>query len=259
MTKPTLIASTFHSVKQLLKKTPIGRLRRTRFRGKFRSHAAAMRAVRHGVLDGYDHHEVVGIAYHDMCEITHWDYPVMFWLERLLSSNARVVDAGGHMGTKYRAFRKHLRLDERAEWVVYDLPAMVHAGRLLAHEERLHSLHFVDKLSDLPVSDILLASGLLQYLDVPLTELLQALPELPRHLLLNKVATRAGESLFTLENLGAAEVPYQVRDQHEVPTTLESLGYVIVDQWTIPSLSDAISSEANCGPVTSRGYYACRR
>lgn len=256
MINSTLIASTTHLVKGVLKRTPLRRLRRGRFRGQYASHAEALQAVRPGTLGGYDHREVVDVAYREMCEVKHWDYPILFWLERLLATSSRIVDAGGHMGTKYRAFRSHLRLDRNVEWIVYDLPAMVRAGRELAREDRIEGLRFVDTLSEVPAADILLASGLLQYLDIPLSDLLRALPRLPPHVLLNKVATRDGDSIYLLEDLSAAEVPYQVRDRREVPRTLTALGYAVVDEWTIPSLSDAISTAANCGAVTSRGYYA---
>jgi putative methyltransferase (TIGR04325 family) len=235
------------------------RFRNGRFRGVFSSHAEAMRAVRPGALGGYDHAELVDLNYRDMCEVKIWDYPILFWLERLALDGSCVIDAGGHVGPKFRAFRQHLRLDGRVAWIVYDVPAVVRAGRELAVKERLDSLHFIDNLADAPPADILLASGLLQYLDIPLRDLLLGLGAVPRHLLLNKVATRVGESIVTLESFGTAEVPYQIRNKDEVVHTLQSLGYTIVDEWTIPSLSQTITAQTKHGPVISRGYYARRQ
>lgn len=226
-----------------------------RFRGAFATYAEALAAVRHGALGGYDHDELVDLTYDDMLDLKLWDYPILFWLQRVLSNGSCLIDAGGHMGPKYRLFRERLRLDGRVAWIVYDVPAMVRAGRELALKEGLDALRFIDKLADAPDADVLLASGLLQYLDIPLSQLLAELPALPRHVLLNKVATRTGESVTVLENFGTAEVPYQIRNERQVPQTLESLGYEIVDQWTIPSLSQSISEHANQGPAISRGYY----
>jgi putative methyltransferase (TIGR04325 family) len=160
------------------------------------------------------------------------------------------------MGTKYRAFGNHLDLDSGIEWVVYDLPNMVRAGRQRAEGEGLSRLRFVDDLSEAPDADILLASGLLQYLDIPFDDFLRRLPALPRHLLLNKVQTREGPSVVTLENFTYAEVPYQMRNRAEFLALLDTLGYDIVDQWTIPSLSHVIRTDLYLGSSTSRGYYA---
>ncbi len=215
-----------------------------------------MANVRRGALAGYDHQEVVNISFELMCRVELWDYPVLFWLERLLSSGTCLVDAGGHMGTKYRAFRKHLKLDEQAvDWIIYDVPNIVKAGRERARLDELPRLSFLDDISTAPPADILLASGLLQYLDVPFPELLAKMAVLPRHLILNKVATRAGATIVTLENFGTAEVPYHIRNGVEFVESVKKLGYVVVDEWTIPSLSHTIGTHPKLGSSTSRGFY----
>lgn len=65
------------------------------FRGAFGSHAEALAAVRPGVLAGYNHAEIADISFEKMCLRTAWDYPVMFWLQRVAPNSARLVDAGG--------------------------------------------------------------------------------------------------------------------------------------------------------------------
>lgn len=82
----------------------------------------------------------------------------------------------------------------------------------------------------------------LQYLDVPLPSLLDRLPERPRHLLLNKVATREGDSVLTLENFGLAEVTYRIRDRSAF------------DQWEIESLSHRIPARPDLGASRSLGF-----
>jgi putative methyltransferase (TIGR04325 family) len=62
--------------------------------------------------------------------------------------------------------------------------------------------------------------------------------------------------VFTLENVGTAEVPYQIRNRQDVVTTIEKLGYQIRDEWTIPDLAHTIPGHHHHGPFTSRGYYA---
>jgi len=226
------------------------------FRGAFSTYDEAMAAVRPGALAGYDHDEVADISFEKMCEVQLWDYPVLYWLDRLLPGAASLVDAGGHIGTKYRAFRPYLRLSEAFDWAVYDVPAIVRAGRVRAQRDGLRQLSFHDQLEKTPASDVLLASGLLQYLDIPFAELVTRLPAKPTHILLNKVATREGPTVVTLEDFSTAEVPYQVRDHNAFVASLDALGYDIVDQWTIPSLS---RENVAFGVSVSRGFYARRR
>ena len=226
------------------------------YRGAFPTHAAAMAAVRPHMLAGYDHDEVAPIAFERMCQVTLWDYPVLFWLDRLLPGTTRLIDAGGHMGTKFRAFRKHLNLPAGFDWTVYDVPAIVRAGRARAQRDGLTGISFYEKLEETPPADLLLCSGLLQYLDIPFADLIARLPVKPRHIILNKVATRAGPTVVTLEGFGTAEIPYQVRDHAEFLGALEALGYTLEDAWTIPELS---RSHPTFGFSTSRGFYARQR
>jgi putative methyltransferase (TIGR04325 family) len=229
-----------------------------RFHGVFATYDQAMAAVRPGALGGYNHEVNAAVDFEKMCNLALRDYPALFWLERLSKEIKCVIDAGGHMGTKYRAFRKHSHAFENIQWVIYDLPAIVRAGRERAHADGLMDLSFVESLADAPPADLLLASGLLQYLDIPFSELLGRLQPFPRHIILNKVATRDGPSIVTLENLGPSETPYQIRNRNEFEASLRALGYVVVDQWIIPELSHTIPLHPALGSSTSRGYYLRR-
>lgn len=249
------------TIRSLLKRAAletVGRVRAwtdrdtLRFRGAFPSYEAALSAVRPGALAGYDHDGVSEVHEEKMQQVRVWDYPLLYWLARLAPSC--VVDAGGHTGVKYRAFARHLDLD-CIDWVVFDLPAIVRAGRAKARPED-RTLSFVDRIEDAPAADVLLASGLLQYVNTPLAELVRRMRALPEHILLNKVATRDGPAVVTLENFGLAEIPYQVRRRDEVPTALAELGYDIIDEWVIPSLAHVIPTHPELGRSTSRGYAA---
>lgn len=223
-----------------------------RFRGSFATFEAAMAGVRKGYLAGYDNEAVSEIAYEAMCRIELWDYPVLYWLDRLVGNAPGLLDIGGHMGTKFRAFAPRLALPAGFDWAVHDVPAIVRAGRARAAREGLSGISFHDRLEDAPPVRIVLASGLLQYLDQPLVEVIGRLRKRPHHLILNKVATRDGPTVVTLEQFPGAEVPYIVRDRGEFTASLEAMGYAIRDSWTIASLSHA---HAAFGRSTSRGYY----
>jgi putative methyltransferase (TIGR04325 family) len=224
------------------------------FRGAFSSYKAALAAVRPGVLAGYDHDAVATMHEDKMQALLVWDYPVLYWLRRLAPDISCVLDAGGHTGVKYRAFARHLELD-RIEWVVFDLPTVVKAARAKARPEE-RTLSFVERLEDAPAADVLLASGLMQYIDAQLQDLVPRMRTPPEFILLNKVATREGPMVVTLENSGVAETPYQIRNSEEIPRALSELGYEIVDEWTIPSLAHVIPTHPELGRSTSRGYAA---
>lgn len=226
-----------------------------RFTGAYASFDEAIAAARSSTLAGYDHDEVAHVAFEKMCQVTPWDYPVLFWMRHLMDDIDGVVDAGGHMGTKYRAFSKLLRFDDSFQWVVYDLPAIVRAGRRMAEREGLTRLSFVDRVEDAGAMPLFLGSGLMQYLDVSLSVLLKRLPTLPRHLLLNKVAHRKGATVVTLERIGRAYVPYQIRNEADFLTEIMGLGYHLVDRWPIPALSSIIDTHPELGASESSGFY----
>lgn len=237
----------------------LGRLRalrpeRIRFRGAFASFDEAVAHVRPGMLAGYDHDPVAEVSRELMQQVPLWDYPVLYWLKRLAPEITRVVDAGGHIGVKYRAFGPYLDLDG-LDWIVYDLPALARAGRTQRRAED-RTLSFIERIEDAPTADVLLASGLMPYLREPLIDLVRRMQTPPRHIVLNKVVTRDGPTVVTLENFGMAEVPYQIRDVRETPAALDALGYDIIDEWAIDSLRHRIHSHPELGHAVYRGYVA---
>lgn len=235
--------------------TPFSR----RFTGAYSSFdEAAIAAAQKGTLVGFDHEEIATFAFEQMCTVMPWDYPILFWMRTLLDEIDTLVDAGGHMGTKYRAFQDLLPPDASFSWVVYDVPAIVAAGRERAAKDGLDRLSFVDRIEDAGPASTFLGSGLLQYLDIPLSSLLQRLPSPPRHLLLNKVAFRRGGHVVTLERAGQAYIPYQMRDEQAFLADLASMGYEVIDRWTIPQLSHVIDTHPELGPSESAGFYLRR-
>ncbi|WP_244618727.1 methyltransferase, TIGR04325 family [Rhizobium sp. 18065] len=227
-----------------------------RFTGAYRSFDEAITAAaKAGPLAGYNHDEIAHVAFEQMCRVAPWDYPVLFWLSRLGDRVDGLLDAGGHMGTKYRAFRSMLDLPKSFQWVVYELPAIAEAGRRRAERDGLDQLHFVDRLENAPGMSVFLGSGLMQYLDVPLSSVLTSLPHLPQHLLLNKVAFRKGGPIVTLERIGKAYVPYQMRDEGDFVRDLEQLGYRQIDRWSIGALSHVIETHPELGASDNAGFY----
>ncbi|APG94683.1 methyltransferase, TIGR04325 family [Sinorhizobium americanum] len=226
-----------------------------RFTGAYATFEEAIAAARSNGLAGYDHEEIAEVAFEQMCKVAPWDYPVLFWMRQLAGEVDGLVDAGGHMGTKYRAFRNLMQFDDTFRWVVYDLPSIVQAGRCRAERENLPGLHFVERIADAGPVQLFLGSGLLQYLDVQLSRLITELPVRPQHVILNKVALRKGGTVITLERIGRATVPYQMRDEGVLRHDIEQLGYTLVDRWTIPSLAHVIETHPELGASESAGFY----
>jgi putative methyltransferase (TIGR04325 family) len=225
-----------------------------RFQGLYSSYDLAFAAASRKGLSGYDHDEVAPVSFEAMCRVEAWDYPVLFWLCRLLADGGNVLDAGGHMGTKYRAFAPYLDNGGAVTWTVYDLPAIVQAGRARAIADSLQGLSFVERISDAPVPTVFLASGLLQYLERPLGELLGEITSPPQWLLFNKVAFHARGPAVTLERIGNALVPYQMREHKGFVDGMQRLGYRLADSWRIAELSHTISTHPEIGPSESRGF-----
>lgn len=228
-----------------------------RFTGAYLTFEDAIAAAhKAGRLAGYNHQEIAPVSFEAMCKVAPWDYPVLFWLARLRTETGGLLDAGGHMGTKFRAFRGLLALSEDLPWVIYELPEIAEAGRRRAKQDGITQLQFIDDLKQAPALPLFLGSGLMQYLDRPLSALLSDLPQLPPHLLLNKVAFRPdGQPVVTLERIGNAYVPYQMRDEQAFVRDLEALGYEQVDRWSIPELSHVIDTHPELGASESAGFY----
>ena len=222
--------------------------------GAYPDRASALADVPRRAIGTYDHADVAAVNFGVMCAVRVWDYPVIFWLDRLHQPGLRVLDAGGHFGTKFIAFQPLLRLHE-VMWTVYDLPETIRAARLAQHREQVPAeVALIDDLTQAPPFDILLASGLLQYLDLPFPDFLARLPNRPPYILLNKVATRDGPSVTTLERIGPARVPYQIRNRAGFEAQLAETGYRIADSWDIPSLGHVIDTHPELGRSVSRGY-----
>lgn len=229
-----------------------------RFAGAYDSREQAVAAAARLGDVGYDHEALADVSFARMCRTAAWDYPVLFWLDRWLRESRSLLDAGGHMGTKFIAFSRLLDLS-RTNWTVYDLPAIIRTARARQTAGELPAeIGFIDRLDAVETPDILLGSGLLQYLDVPFADLIAQFPRPPRFILINKVAVREGPTLFTLERIGTARVPYRIRNRRDWLNDISALGYEIADSWTIPELAHVIPTHPWLGQSQSCGY-ALRR
>lgn len=201
------------------------------FRGVFPSFDAAQASAPAGKPIGYDHPEPAQMYRDRASTVYPADYPVLYWLSQLLQNKHRVFDFGGHVGVTYYAYKKYLPYDKLQSWTVCDVQAVVDAGRQLATETENEQLQFTTQFSDAENTDILLASGSLQYIQMPFSVQIKQLTDKPQHIIVNLLPAYNGETVFTLQNIGTAFCPYKIVNLVEFKQQLIELGYEVVDQW----------------------------
>jgi putative methyltransferase (TIGR04325 family) len=167
------------------------------------------------------------------------DYPVLFWLSQLFAADCRqLFDLGGNVGTSYFGFQRHLPYPDDLRWLVHDVPAVVAAGRALAErEDGSGKLRFTDAPGDADGWDVVLCSGVLQFLDYSLPELLRPLREPPRDVLVNVTPLHPERSFVTLQRVtrrrvGIANCPYRVSALGAFVDEFAAAGYRVVDHWS---------------------------
>ena len=225
-----------------------------RFAGVFPDRTAALAALPDVQKAGYDDASIADVSFDWMCQRESWDYPVLYWLKELSKDGTTILDAGGHLGTKYIAFSGVWDMN-LIQWVVYDTPGIIGAAKTRQAQGHLPAaITFEDNIAALPNSDILVASGLIQYLDQPFEAFLGSLPNQPEHILLNKVPLKDGEGIVTIERIGTARVPYQIRSKAGWIEEIAALGYQVQDSWQIDSLRHEIATHPWLGRNESMGY-----
>lgn len=205
------------------------------YRGIYKSFEEAKAdAPQDGKL-GYDHAEMADqyeqdfYRYKDL--IGTFDYPVLFWLHKLLGPNARVFDFGGNVGNRFYAYRSRLDFPPGMQWLVCELPEIVKVGRKIAAREPSDGLAFTEDFASGDGADILLASGSVQYLGASFADQLAGLSRRPRHLVINRTPLCDGASFVTLQNGGPVFYPSHVMNREAFLNGLVALGYELLDTW----------------------------
>jgi putative methyltransferase (TIGR04325 family) len=184
-------------------------------------------------MTGYDHDHVARSYENNSSDSAlSYDYPMMFWLSRILHHESRVFDFGGNLGTHFYVYNRYLRFPLGVRWTVCEVPSIAAAGARLARLRNAGQLRFTTDYEALDGCDILLASGSLQYLEKPtLPEILSGLTQAPRHLLLNRIPLYDGEPYVTLQNGGQTYYPQLVANRAAFVQACRDLSYSVVDCW----------------------------
>ncbi|MGH9643444.1 MAG: methyltransferase, TIGR04325 family [Terriglobales bacterium] len=227
------------------------------FHGIYPDFASALRDVPAGRLEGHDNAPSVLRLADGRLRIYPFDYPVMFWLQKLLPDCRLLFDLGGGVGISYFGYRKYLQCPPAMTWLVGELPAAVAHGEQIAHQEGAESLRFTTSLEELEHADILLASGTVQLIEKPF-EMLRSVRRLPPHLLINKAPLYNRPAAVTLHNTGAALCASHLFNRAQFVSECQALGYELVDEWANLGLAAHVPYFPQHAIPAYTGFYFAR-
>jgi putative methyltransferase (TIGR04325 family) len=214
--------------------------------GKYASFRDAAEFAReHGAPTGYriDHDQWA----HVQSTIKAHDYPVLYWLGRLLERNAVLCDFGGSVGVCYYAYRDRLQFPDDVSWVVCELPEPAMLGAELAKKRQASGLSFTTDRSSMDGCDILLAAGVLPFVESRLVDLLAGLKRPPRHILINRLPLCTETSGYiTLQNTGQSFTPMRIDNYADFVGGMDRVGYDLADAWKCFESSLYIPQHPEC-------------
>lgn len=230
---------------------------RNLFRGVFSTFEEAALSAPNSRPTGYDNADAASMYVERSKKIYPTDYPVMFWLQKLLADGcANCFDLGGHIGVSYYAYRKYLTYPRTLRWTVHDVPAVMAQGRHWASEnDRDGCLSFSDDFDAVSGVDVLMAQGSLQYLPDTLADRLAKLSVRPSHILLNLTPLHNTHSYFTLQSIGTAFCPYRITAKFDFIESMQGLGYLMVDHWINPDKRCMIQFHPDHSLEGYHGFY----
>ncbi len=222
--------------------------------GEHASFAAAAAAAPTAMPLGYDVQGAATLYRDRMSRVRPKDYAALYWLAREMPHTERLFDIGGHVGIMYFAYQRYLDFRSHQQWTVCDVPAVVDEGRTLAAQRGAGNLHFTTALEDVAGSDVVLATGSLQYIERPIADLLAAQREKPRMVVINETPTHDQREIITLQNIGVAICPYRIARFGDVVASMEAIGYQLVDSWEDPTRRTQIAYVTEPQSIAYSGF-----
>lgn len=188
------------------------------------------------------------------------DYPIMLHLRDLLHPGSRVLDMGGNIGMACYTAQEYFPLPSPLEWKICDVPMVLETAREVAAREKklMDVFQYVATIEEAGRCDIFFSSGALQFLEQPLTQLLQRLPELPPVVLINRIPVWDRGAFATIHDNGFCVCPYHVFNRRQFVSEMKELGYSIVDDWDCPESSLSIRFRPRTRLNAYHGYYFSR-
>lgn len=255
-------------VKFIYHSPPIKKYRIKRYQKRFIS-AKGWQGLHYGIFDSFEQAraalpvvEVAGwlpddddwyIAEYNKIEII--DYPVLFWLQRLIKAGSTLFDFGGHVGITYRKYASYLDYPSDFRWIVGEQPVVVEYGQKLFEKLGGSHLSFVTDFKTAETSNIFLSAGCIQYVEQPLTSLLAGLATLPQYLILTKIPLYQQPTRVTLQNTGYSFSPNWLFNREAFIKDICNLGYKLIDSWPCPGRMNHIPFFPEYNVETMSGLY----
>jgi len=194
------------------------------FRGVYATFREAERAAPPTKPVGYDSADSADWYLKKLAGVQLEDYPVLYWLRSAFADSNSLLEIGGHIGVAYYGFSSVLQYPASLTWTILDVPSIAAAGEALARERGRTDVRFVTSLADTE-----------QYLDSPnISGTIAGLRVPPKHVLVNITPVYDGPAFVTLQNIGSVYCPYRIFNTRDFVSSLEGVGYELVDSWAKP-------------------------
>ncbi|GAC1641104.1 MAG: hypothetical protein NVS9B14_22730 [Candidatus Acidiferrum sp.] len=166
------------------------------------------------------------------------DYPAIYWISRLGGNPFRIFDYGGNVGNLYYSYRPYLpKFIQQVRWTVFDLPAVVAEGALIAAAKGATEIEFQNSVQTVTGDYLVLVSGALHYWEASLAKFIEQFPEKPAAFIVNRTPAHSDTNYITVQVRPFYSVPCVVRTTEEILSAFASAGYKLADQWQAPELS----------------------
>jgi len=201
------------------------------FKGVYSSFNEAIPHIPKTKPEGYDHNSAAKMYTNLMDNIRLVDYPVIFWLNKIIKEKSVVFDFGGHVGIRFYCYSKYINYPNKLKWIVYDLPSVLEEGKKLAKEMVENKISFTNEIDVAGGSDIFLASGSLQYFEIPLYKILSNLKTSPKHILINGTPLHEDHEFVTINNMTTAYCLYKIQKKNDFINGMIENGWELKDIW----------------------------
>jgi putative methyltransferase (TIGR04325 family) len=240
--------SRFHSLRSLF-------IRASQYRWIYPSFDEAAQSVPNSRKIGFNHPEASDLYLSHAEQLMPSDYPVLYWLHPIMDQCTSLFDFGGNIGMKYYVYESYLKYRKDFRWCVCDLPVITEAGARFARQKQDHRILFTNSFADSEGTDVLLASGSLQYVDVALSVLIAGLTRKPKHIFVNRTPLSENPDFVSLQDIGPVVCPYLIRNRAAFIESLQKLNYGLVDSWDVPSLTFYIPCFPEFSVLSYSGFY----
>jgi len=225
----------------------------------FSSVDEARRSVERLRFGGHEHPDAISLHTELAADLRPSDYPALYWMQRI-EGPLRIFDFGGNIGNLYYSYQQYLSNRADLAWTVYDLPAVVAAGRRIAQERHAQFLHFTDRPEADAQTTLLLVSGALHYWEQSVEAMLDRIAIRPSHILVNRTPMHERQRQYvTVQRQQHYAVPCVVRNAQEMVKEFEALGYEMINKWPVLELAVNLPFYPDWSVPRYSGFYFRRR